>query len=214
VAAGANLEPPCVASATSIDLTDSSDNGQSVRRYDQVATILRRFTMSHRIALRCAVAVAVSLARPALMAHHSFAGVFDGNKVIRLKGVITRFDAVNPHSMMYVDTKGNDGNLERWALEGPSIVQLARRGLDNNKAFRIGESIQACGYLKKDDASPPGHEASRQSAARLVSAELLTLSDGEQVVWSNYGQGKCLLNVAPVPKAQGEGAIPRQDRSH
>jgi hypothetical protein len=143
------------------------------------------------------VAVVVSLASPSLVAHHSFAGVFDGNQVVRIKGVIARFDAVNPHSIMYVDARAADGSLERWALEGPSMLQLSRRGLDKNTALRAGESIEACGYRKKDDVTAPARDATGQPIARLVSAELLILPDGQQIVWSNYGEGKCLLPKVP-----------------
>jgi hypothetical protein len=158
--------------------------------------------MNAWIRVGSAVVVGMSLARPALVAHHSFAGVFDGAKVIRLNGVITKIDAVNPHSVVYLDTKKDDGSLAHWALEGPSIFQLARRGLDK-KVLRVGESIEACGYLKKDDAKSTGHELS----AQLVSAELLILTTGEQIVWSNYGQGKCLSNPVPIAKVQGVGTV-------
>src|SRR5262252_5209196 len=122
--------------------------------------------MSTRKRVACAVAVAASLARP-LAAHHSFSGVFDGNKVVRIKGVISRFDAVNPHSIMYVDSWADDGSPERWALEGPSILQLSRRGLDKNTALRAGESIEACGYRTKDDVVAPPLDSTGQTVARL-----------------------------------------------
>jgi Family of unknown function (DUF6152) len=64
-----------------------------------------------------AVAFAVLLAAVSSSAHHSFSGVFDAAKVVYVKGVITRFDAVNPHSIMYVDGTGENGEVEHWALE-------------------------------------------------------------------------------------------------
>ena len=36
-------------------------------------------------------------------AHHSFAAEFDGNKVIRLEGQLTKIQWTNPHSYFYID---------------------------------------------------------------------------------------------------------------
>lgn len=130
-----------------------------------------------------------------LFAHHSFEGVFDGNRVWRIKGVITRFEAVNPHSIIFLDVMGENGTVERWALEGPAVNQLARRGIDKDKAFKVGETLAACGYGTKDGVNAFRSDAAHSVSGRFISAELLILPSGQQIVWSNYGQGKCFLNA-------------------
>ena len=137
-------------------------------------------------------------------AHHSFGGVFDAKKVVNIKGVIVSFEMFNPHSLMFVDTKSQNGEVEHWALEGPAPIQLARMGVDK-AAFSAGNAIEACGYATKDDVealktfTPPEPislslkaNAGKPVTGRLVSAELLTLPSGQKIVWSNYGQRKCL----------------------
>jgi hypothetical protein len=143
---------------------------------------------------------ALLLTAGSLSGHHSFAGVFDGGRVINLKGVITRFELLNPHSMMFVETKGAGGEIQHWVLEGPAVGQLDRRGI-NKDSFKTGVTIEACGYQTKDGvasvytAAEPislSLKANPRPSGRLISAELLTLASGEKVVWSNYGQKKCL----------------------
>ena len=46
-------------------------------------------------------AIAALLDAGSLSAHHSFSGVFDAQKVLTVKGGVTRFEWVNPHSFIY-----------------------------------------------------------------------------------------------------------------
>ena len=145
--------------------------------------------MTQKASIALAVGVAALLAG-SLSAHHSFSGEFDAQKVLTVKGVVTRFEWVNPHSFIYVDAKGENGHVERWALELPSVLQLNRRGL-NSAMIKSGDNVEACGYGTRDGVdSLRGDQTA--SGRRLLSAELLTLPDGQRLTWSNYGQGKCL----------------------
>jgi hypothetical protein len=139
-----------------------------------------------------AAGFAVLLAAGPSFAHHSFAGVFDADKVVNVKGVMVRFDWVNPHSIIYVESRNPNGEVERWALEGPSVIQLGRRSWDRT-TLKAGDQIEACGYATKDGVvAPKSDSTSGVSSERFISAELLTLPSGEKLVWSNYGQRKCL----------------------
>src|SRR6185436_9852072 len=86
-----------------------------------------------------------------LCAHHAFAPTFDADKVVRIKGVVTRFEWVNPHSYIIVDLKDADGKTVQWALEGPAPNQLVRRGFDTT-SIKPGDSVEACGYGTRDSA--------------------------------------------------------------
>jgi hypothetical protein len=138
-----------------------------------------------------AAGFAVLLAAGPSFAHHSFAGVFDADKVVNVIGVMVRFDWVNPHSVIYVDSPKPNGEVERWALEGPSINQLGRRSWDKT-TLKAGDQIEACGYATKDGVVASKSDSTGTVSGRFISAELLTLPSGEKLVWSNYGQRKCL----------------------
>ena len=123
-----------------------------------------------------------------LCAHHAFAPTFDADKVVRIKGVVTRFEWVNPHSYIIVDLKGSDGKTEQWALEGPAPNQLIRRGYEMT-SIKPGDPVEACGYGTRDAA--PKIDPSSGAARHIMVVELLTLAEGGAREWSPYGQTKC-----------------------
>ena len=72
-----------------------------------------------------AVLVALVPAGSAL-AHHSLAN-YDTTKAVRVKGTIIRFQELNPHTFLFLEQQDADGQVRRWAVEGPSLVQLKRK---------------------------------------------------------------------------------------
>ena len=71
-------------------------------------------------------------------AHHSAAAQFDTTKEFVLTGVLTELQEVNPHSMWFVDVKGEDGKVTPWKLEGVSPNNLRRLGLSIKNDLKIG----------------------------------------------------------------------------
>jgi uncharacterized protein DUF6152 len=127
-----------------------------------------------------------------VFAHHSFSGEFDNTIAVTVQGVVSSVEMVNPHSFIYVDVKTN-GVVERWALEGPAPNQIRRRGLDP-EFIKAGDELKACGYLARNDVVPTRTEPVTSRHARKLQAAVLTLSNGEPLVWHNYHQGKCGLD--------------------
>ena len=138
-----------------------------------------------------AVVAALISAEP-LGAHHSLAN-FDTTTPIRVKGTIVRFHEINPHSFLYLEVIGEDGRTVRWAVEGPSIFQLKRRGFDT-EVFKPGTVVEVCGYAPKEPtiwqiaSTAPG---AVNMAGRLLDAEMLVLADGKEQSWGDYGVHKC-----------------------
>jgi hypothetical protein len=134
------------------------------------------------------VILAALLTAGTLCAHHAFAPTFDADKVVRVKGVVTRFEWVNPHSYIIVDLKGVDGKTDQWALEGPAPNQLVRRGFTTT-SIKPGDPVEACGYGTRDAA--PKIDPNSGAPRYVMVVELLTLTEGMPVEWSPYGQTKC-----------------------
>jgi hypothetical protein len=64
-------------------------------------------------------------------AHHS-AAMFDNNVVLTLKGTVTRFDYLNPHSWLYVEVENEDGGTSEWGFELGAPPLLRRAGVSPN----------------------------------------------------------------------------------
>jgi hypothetical protein len=65
------------------------------------------------------------------MGHHSFA-MFDTQHPIELSGTVKEFRFVNPHSVLIVSVKSDDGAVTDWTLECPGPGILARQGMTPN----------------------------------------------------------------------------------
>jgi hypothetical protein len=81
-------------------------------------------------------------------AHHG-AAMFDMERLITLKGTVTAFDWINPHSMIYIDAKDENGNFQKWTVEirgGPSV--LTRAGW-NRDTLKPGDQVTCIGHPAK-----------------------------------------------------------------
>ncbi len=126
-----------------------------------------------------------------LLAHHSL-GNYDTTKAVRVKGMIVQFNLINPHSILFLEEKVPDGYPRRWAIEGPSVVQLNRSGFAKD-TLKVGDVVEVCGYLPKENitwqiASP---ENATSMSGRLFNAESLVMPDGKRRSWGDYGVHKC-----------------------
>jgi len=126
-----------------------------------------------------------------VLAHHSLAS-FDTTTAVRVKGTILRFHEINPHTFIYLEQKDADGAVHRWAVEGPSIVQLKRSGFAT-AVLTPGTVVEVCGYLPKEPivwqiASADG---ATSLSGRLLNAELMVMPDGREQTWGDYGAHKC-----------------------
>ena len=76
----------------------------------------------------CGIAVlaaAVVSSAPAT-AHHSNPFYFDMTKAITLEGLILRVEWINPHALIFLQSK-NEKELETWTIEGAGLVVVARK---------------------------------------------------------------------------------------
>ena len=127
-----------------------------------------------------------------VLAHHSLAS-FDTTKAVRVKGTILRFHEINPHTFIYLEAQDADGSVRRWAVEGPSVVQLKRMGFATD-VLKPGTVVEVCGYLPKEPvvwqiaSADPG---AASLSGRLLNAELMVMPDGREQTWGDYGAHKC-----------------------
>lgn len=74
-------------------------------------------------------------------AHHS-AAMFDSSKLLVLRGSVTEFSYLNPHSWISVQAAPEDGSeaAKRWDVEATSPSSLARIGVEK-ETLKPGEKI-------------------------------------------------------------------------
>jgi hypothetical protein len=116
----------------------------------------------------------IMLAVPALP-HHAFGSEFDVNKPLKLRGTVTKWELVNPHSWIRMDVKGPDGTIVNWMVEGGSPNSLYRLGF-NKDSLPPGTEIIVEGYQSKDGSN------------RGVGAKL-TFTDGRQLFLGGSAPG-------------------------
>jgi hypothetical protein len=144
---------------------------------------------SRRIAAALALVLFVPLGT--LLAHHSITN-FDTSKPVRVKGTVVQFNRINPHSFLVLDPQGEPGQ-RRWAIEGPSGLQLDRRGIAKD-ALKPGDVVEVCGYLPKEatvwQLTSPDPTAVSLSG-RLLNGEAIVMPGGREESWGDYGVHKC-----------------------
>jgi hypothetical protein len=61
-------------------------------------------------------------------------------KTITLNGTITSFDWANPHCLIHLDVKDDNGNVQRWTLEMAPPTILSRLGWTRN-SLKPGDQV-------------------------------------------------------------------------
>jgi len=82
-------------------------------------------------------------------AHHAFAAEFDASRPVKLRGTVTQWELVNPHSWIHMDVKNEDGTVTAWMVEVGSPNSLFRLGFTKN-SLPAGTEILVDGYQAKD----------------------------------------------------------------
>jgi hypothetical protein len=92
-------------------------------------------------------AVGILAAAAPLLAHHSWP--VDFSKEVTVKGTVTEYSWGNPHVMIGLDVRTDDGKIEKWSVGGPSTTRMAANGWDKN-SLRMGDVITGTGYRFAD----------------------------------------------------------------
>ena len=85
-------------------------------------------------------------------AHHAFSAEFDINKPLTLKGTLTKWEMINPHSWFHIDVKNPDGTTAEWLIEGGSPNALIRLGVTKS-TVKAGTELTIEAYQAKSGAN-------------------------------------------------------------
>lgn len=79
--------------------------------------------------------------------HHGRSN-YDVTNTVTIKGVVTQFDWVNPHALIYLDVKGDEGKMEKWIAETNSPNTLSRQGWARD-TVKVGDEVTLVGHRVK-----------------------------------------------------------------
>jgi hypothetical protein len=82
-----------------------------------------------------------------LSAHHSWP--VSREQLITVKGTVTEFAWENPHPMITLEVKTDDGKVEKWLVGGPAINRMEANGWTRTTVKR-GDVITGIGYQFSD----------------------------------------------------------------
>jgi Family of unknown function (DUF6152) len=105
------------------------------------------------ISTRIGIAIAgIALASVSVVAHHSFA-MFDMDKNVEYRGIVSEWKWQNPHVHFTVDIKNAAGvdpqQVGRWDVEGGSVNIMTRQGW-TRASYKVGDPISLVGHPMKD----------------------------------------------------------------
>jgi Family of unknown function (DUF6152) len=92
----------------------------------------------------CLIALALLIPPTLLVGHHAVS-MFDINKVLTLRGNVTKVDWMNPHPYIYLDLKDDNGSYVNWSVEFSDLNKLRRVGLEKDM-IEIGKEITIIAY--------------------------------------------------------------------
>jgi hypothetical protein len=130
--------------------------------------------------MRSSVSVAVGalvamLAAVPVVAHHAFSAEFDAKRPVKLRGVVTKMEWINPHSWIHIDVKDAKGQTVAWMVEGGAPNALLRRGF-TKESLPVGTEILVEGYQAKDGST-------------RANGRDITLPDGKKLFVGSSGTG-------------------------
>jgi Family of unknown function (DUF6152) len=104
--------------------------------------------MNNRLACVLCISLFTLIACGRVSAHHGSSN-YDLSKPTSVKGTITKFEFINPHSAIHLEAKDDKGNAEEWRVEADSPNNLGRAGWTRD-SVKAGDQVTIVGNRLKD----------------------------------------------------------------
>src|SRR5580658_11333470 len=110
---------------------------------------------------------------------------YDSERKVKLAGVVTRIDWVNPGAFFFVNVRDSSGTVANWAVEFGNPLDLERDGWKSS-SLHIGDTVTVEGL--------PARGPARQALATSV---ILARTGTKLFVASNKPAAKVAIQPAP-----------------
>jgi hypothetical protein len=104
-----------------------------------------------RILILLTVTASLFGPRGPVLAHHGQAA-YNMAASVTVTGIVTEFQFANPHCIVHVDAKAENGELQKWQGELTSPNHLVRAGW-NPHSINAGDQIALTGWRAKSGAN-------------------------------------------------------------
>ena len=111
------------------------------------------------------VTLSLTLAAAPLSAHHRWA--VDRSELMTVSGTVVEFAWGNPHPMITLEVRNNDGVTEEWRIGGPALNRMEAKGWTSS-TVNPGDVITGVGYQFRD-------------GQKIVRLERVILADGSEI---------------------------------
>ena len=111
------------------------------------------------------VVIALVSAAVPLAAHHSWP--VNTSKLVTVKGTVTELSWQNPHPMITLEVRTDDGKDEKWLVGGPALNRMEANGWSRT-TVKPGDVITGIGYQFSD-------------GQKIVRLERVVLADGREL---------------------------------
>ena len=118
-----------------------------------------------KAALAAIAVLALIVAAVPLSAHHSWPVSYA--QLVTVKGTVMDFAWENPHPMITLEVKTDDGKVEKWLVGGPAINRMETNGWTKTTVKR-GDVITGTGYQFSD-------------GQKIIRLERIVFSDGKEM---------------------------------
>jgi hypothetical protein len=112
------------------------------------------------------LAAVILAATTPLLAHHSWPVAL--GKLVTVKGTVTEFVWQNPHPMITLEVRTDDGKIERWQVGGPAINRMESNGWTQT-TVKPGDVLTGIGYQFND-------------GQKIIRLERVVLADGRTML--------------------------------
>ena len=135
----------------------------------------------------CFIIAALLFAAPGFTsAQRPYSSTYDTTRPIKLQGVVTRIDWVNPAAFVFVDVRDAAGTVSNWAVELGSSIELERDGWKPS-ALHTGDAINVDGIAAR-------------GGARQASAKSIVLTKTNKRVFGPAAARRAAAPPAPAPR--------------
>ena len=100
-----------------------------------------------------------------LSAHHSWPVNMD--KLVTVKGTVMQFEWANPHPMITLEVKSDDGKVEKWLIGGPAINRMEANGWTKD-TVKPGDVLRGTGFQFSD-------------GQKIIRLERVVFADGKEM---------------------------------